>query len=324
MYKKFSWSSARGQKRRERTALLPLFLTFFLLIVFFSCTTASPNSARESAVSFAAVETVEPQWQPFADGVGYFHGKTVNPQLEFWALRIDLSAPNTRIVVRGGAYASGVVNNGANENEILSTRVSSFVRDNNLIAGINAVPFDIVSAKENQPIKNMGLVISDGKLTSSVNPNYDALVFYKNGGAAIVSQQAIRSSIENIENAVGGFHQILTGAQATQRTQNSESRHPRSAAGVSANGNILYLLVIDGRRAGSIGSTEEETAFLLRALGCRDGINLDGGGSTALALRYQDGNIRTVNTPVHGGIPGRERAVAGCFGITLNHPSTGK
>jgi exopolysaccharide biosynthesis protein len=250
--------------------------------------------------------------------VDYFQGKTVTPQLECWALRIDLSAPNTRIVVRGGAYASG-----ADENGTLSVKVSSFVRDNNLLAGINAVPFDVVSARENQPIKNMGLVISDGKLTSSVNPNYDALVFYKNGGAAIVNQTAIRSSIENIENAVGGFHQILTGAQAAQRTQDSDNRHPRSAAGVSANGKILYLLVIDGRRAGSEGKKEKETAFLLRALGCHDGINLDGGGSTALALRYPDGNIRTVNTPVHGGIPGRERAVAGCIGIALN-PSTGK
>jgi hypothetical protein len=318
MYKKFSWISTRGQKRRAHTAFLPLFLTFFLLIVIFSCTTTSTNSTRESSVSFATVETVEPQWQPLADGVDFFHGKTANPQLEFWALKIDLSAPNTNIVVRGGAVTSG-----ANENETLSVKVSSFVRDNNLLAGINAVPFDVVSAIENQPVKNMGLVISDGKLTSSINQNYDALVFYKNGGAAIVSQTAIRSSTENIENAVGGFHQILTGAQAAERTQDHESRHPRSAAGVSANGKILYLLVIDGRRAGSIGSTEKETALLLRALGCHDGINLDGGGSTALALRYPDGNIRTVNTPVHGGIAGRERAVAGCIGIALN-PSTGK
>jgi exopolysaccharide biosynthesis protein len=74
-------------------------------------------------------------------------------------------------------------------------------------------------------------------------------------------------------------------------------------------------VVIDGRRAGSVGATEAETALLLRALGAADGINFDGGGSTALALRYPDGKIRTVNTPVHGGVVGSERAVAGCLGI---------
>jgi len=345
MPKDFSWGPVSGQKHRACTALLPLtplkklmwhtslkklhiksFVEkcgiFFLLITVFSCKTTSPNTTKESLVSFATVETVEPQWQLFADGVDYFHGKIASPQLEFWALRIDLSAPDIRIVVRGGALTSGAFASGADEERTNSTKVSSFVRDNNLLAGINTVPFDVVSARENQPIKNMGLVISDGRLISPVNPNYDTLVFYKNGGAAIVSQKAI-GSMENIENAVGGFHQILTAAQAAERTNDLESRHPRSAAGVSANGNFLYLLVIDGRRAGSEGSTEKETALLLRSLGCHDGINLDGGGSSALALRYPNGNIRTANTPVHGGIPGRERAVAGCLGIALS-PSKGK
>jgi exopolysaccharide biosynthesis protein len=97
-----------------------------------------------------------------------------------------------------------------------------------------------------------------------------------------------------------------------------EERHPRSAAGVSANGEYLYLLVVDGRRSGSIGSTEKETALLLRVLGSWDGINFDGGGSSALALRYPDGKVRVVNTPIHNMIPGTERAVAGCVGIKSN------
>jgi exopolysaccharide biosynthesis protein len=77
-------------------------------------------------------------------------------------------------------------------------------------------------------------------------------------------------------------------------------------------------VVIDGRRPGSVGATEVETALLLRALGSADGINFDGGGSSAMALRYPDGKVRTVNTPVHGGVAGSERAVAGCLGIMSN------
>jgi hypothetical protein len=287
-----------------------LFLFFALLSIFLSCTSLSSNiSAQETAVPFQTVTVVEPVWQQFADSIDFFHAKTLDPELEFWALRIGLDSPNIQIVVRGGAPSTNDVT--------LSTKVSSFVRDNDLLAGINTVPFDIITSREGQPIKKVGVVISGGRLIAPVNRNYDALVFYKDGKAAIVSQSSLQST-EGIENAAGGFHKILAEGEPAQRTQGREERHPRSAAGISANGSYLYLLVIDGRRAGSIGGTERETALILHSLGSWEGINFDGGGSSALALRYEDGRVRTVNTPIHGGFPNQERAVAGCLGVYLN------
>jgi len=281
-----------------------IFLIYFSLL-FASCASVSLADDERQPVEFPAVENIEPQWQAFADGVDFFSGRTISPRLEFWALRIDLSARGIEIAVSGGVNINGVT---------YSTRVSSFVRDNNLIAGINAVPFDISSSNEGQPIRNIGIVVSNGVLLAPANRHYDALVFYKDGTAAIVSQSSI-SSIENIENAVGGFHGILANGEIIPRT-NSEARHPRSAAGISANGQYLYLLVIDGRRALSAGSTMDETALFLRALGSWNGINFDGGGSSALAMRYPDGYVRVVNTPVHR-LPGQERAVAGSLGVRL-------
>jgi len=229
-------------------------------------------------------------------------------------VRIDLAAPGLRIVVRGGAYGSV---------KPLSTRVSSFVSDNGLAAGINAVPFYYISSEgEGEPITNTGIVVSSGVLIAPPHPRYDALVWYADGSVSIVSQPEIQS-VENIENAVGGFYRILKANELAGRVLDRESRHPRSAAGISSDSRYLYLLAIDGRRIGSIGGTEAETALLLRALGSWDGINLDGGGSSSLALRYPDGTVRVVNTPVHEGVPGRERAVAGCLGFALS-PSTGK
>jgi len=70
-----------------------------------------------------------------------------------------------------------------------------------------------------------------------------------------------------------------------------------------------------------MGAAEEETAALLLSLGSWNGINFDGGGSSALALKYPDGKVRVVNTPVHKVIPGQERAVAGCLGIRIVSPS---
>jgi len=262
----------------------------------------SPVSSGK-VTSFPHIEHVVPQWHSFADGIGFFHGKITSPKIEFWALRIDLSEQSLNIVVRGGA---------GDGRQTLNTKVTSFVRDNNLLAGINAVPFDIVSPQEGLPVQNMGIVISDGVVIAPVNRRYDALVFYTDGTVSIISQSEIEST-ENIKNAVGGFHKILAAGLPTQRTLNNEIRHPRSAAGISAN--YLYLLVIDGRRPGSIGATEQETAFILRSFGCEDGINFDGGGSSVLALRYPSGKVRAVNTPIHNGVPWRERAVAGCLGV---------
>ena len=268
-----------------------------VLLTFLSCKTLSPVDG----------DNVRPQWEFFAvAGLDYAAGKVSNPRIEFHALRIDLSSPELRIVVSGGAGGG----------ETFSTKVSSFVRDNDLAAGINALPFDPVSGTEGEPRTNVGIVVTDGVMISPPHPEFDALVFYTDGSAAIVNQSDIQS-IENIENAVGGFYRILKADELVPRTANLTARRPRSAAGLSPDGRFLYLLVIDGRRLGSVGSTEAETAVLLRSLGASEGINLDGGGSTALALRYPDGEVRVVNTPIHDGIPGRERAVAGCLGVGI-------
>jgi hypothetical protein len=78
------------------------------------------------------------------------------------------------------------------------------------------------------------------------------------------------------------------------------TRHPRSAVGVAREGRRLLLVVVDGRQKPySDGMTLRELATLMRALGARDAINLDGGGSTTLV--YADpaagGKLRIANHP---------------------------
>jgi exopolysaccharide biosynthesis protein len=212
------------------------------------------------------------------------------------------------MVVRDGAP---VQPNG----KTLSSKVSSFVRNNDLLAGINALPFYPVSDKEGEDRTNVGIVISDGVILSPPNSKYDALVFYEGGGAAVVPQAILSDTDRRITEAVGGFYQVLQDGNVSKRTENKKERHPRSAAGISEDGKFLYLIVIDGRRYGSIGATEAETGFILKRLGAYSGINFDGGGSSSLAVRRSNGLVETANTPVHGGIQGRERAVAGCLGV---------
>ena len=61
-------------------------------------------------------------------------------------------------------------------------------------------------------------------------------------------------------------------------------RNPRTLAGITDDGRLL-LVAVDGRRPGwSVGASFEESAAVMAALGARDALNLDGGGSTGMTL----------------------------------------
>jgi hypothetical protein len=91
-------------------------------------------------------------------------------------------------------------------------------------------------------------------------------------------------------------------------------RQPRTAAGITADGNIL-LMTVDGRRANwSIGFTLDALAREMIALGAVDAVNLDGGGGATMWVRGKglvnrpadpDGE-RPANTTVLV-LPGRDR-----------------
>ena len=64
-----------------------------------------------------------------------------------------------------------------------------------------------------------------------------------------------------------------------------DTRHPRSAIYTKKDGTIVFITV-DGRSEGNAaGVSIPELAFLIRVLGGKEAINLDGGGSTTLWLK---------------------------------------
>ena len=93
------------------------------------------------------------------------------------------------------------------------------------------------------------------------------------------------------------------------------TRHPRTAVGIARDGRRLFLVVVDGRQKGySDGMSLRELADLMRHLGARDAINLDGGGSTTLVYADPDsrGALRIANRPSD---PAGERPVGNALAI---------
>ncbi|WP_169720733.1 phosphodiester glycosidase family protein [Arenibacter certesii] len=72
----------------------------------------------------------------------------------------------------------------------------------------------------------------------------------------------------------------------------NNNRHPRTAIGVTADNRILAV-VVDGRASQAQGASVEEMAIIMEALGCRDAMNLDGGGSSTAWVK----NYGVVNYP---------------------------
>jgi exopolysaccharide biosynthesis protein len=69
-----------------------------------------------------------------------------------------------------------------------------------------------------------------------------------------------------------------------QETSLVITRHPRTAAGV-INRHKIVLVTLDGRTPEASGMTLPDLTDLMISLGCRDAVNLDGGGSTTMWIK---------------------------------------
>jgi hypothetical protein len=111
-----------------------------------------------------------------------------------------------------------------------------------------------------------------------------------------------------VEQAVGGHPRIVNaGAPIPEFAGNCLERHPRTAAGFSADRQTLYLAVVDGRSGSSVGMTCAQLASLMVGLGAHEAINLDGGGSSTMWLSDRG----VVNQPSDGS----QRVVRNHLGI---------
>lgn len=143
-------------------------------------------------------------------------------------------------------------------------------------------------------------------------------------GGRVVVRAALRGVPAPPRAVVGGWPGVVRGgvnvgalADSIEGTfpRFSAARHPRSAIALTRDGATLLLVVVDGRRPWSAGMTLGELGELLVSLGAGEGMNLDGGGSSALWL---DGAI--VNFPSD---PAGERAVGNAL-LVVPAPGAGR
>jgi hypothetical protein len=116
---------------------------------------------------------------------------------------------------------------------------------------------------------------------------------------------------EKLENAVSGGPMLIRNGEINIDAENEgfnkdfiEGRHPRTAIGRTNEGDLIFV-AIDGRQKMSVGATLQEAAEILKSMGCRDALNLDGGGSTCMnvfGLKMNRPSDKTGERPVANGI----------------------
>lgn len=284
---------------KKYTVWIAVGVILYLLLMCAACTTAPDHRID---LRMVPDESRQISWQPLFKGVSYYAEHVSTIPFSVYVIQVEVFHPNVFFFV--------TPSNGDERLDTNSLRTSSFLSRYKLQVAINASPFNPIHFFEGLPTDVVGLSISEGNLYSEPEGNRDVLLIFSNKRPEITKPSG---DYENVAYAVGGFSVVLRSGIVVGK---HKSRHPRTGVGISEDGEMLYLMVIDGRQPfHSVGATLFELGCWLRYVGASTAINLDGGGSSTLVIQAESGRPKFVNKPIGYGSLMIERAVGNHFGI---------
>jgi exopolysaccharide biosynthesis protein len=164
---------------------------------------------------------------------------------------------------------------------------SSMAARESALAAVNAGFFNM------QKGGSVSLLKVDGNIVNASDPKHVADKSFILKGALVLGPGK-RVRVESAQADSSYFPRkypsvLLTGPMllengaevALAKTPFNDNRHPRTCVCITDERQVL-LLTADGRNAQALGLSLPELRTLLAELGCRDAVNLDGGGSTTM------------------------------------------
>jgi hypothetical protein len=203
-------------------------------------------------------------------------------------LRIDLTSAELAV------YATKESDSGLKTSE-LSDLLNAQV-------AINGGPFQVAG------FRPRGLAIGDSTAWTMTGDTPDmAVLHFRRSGERTVAGILPPETPVDTSSLPNGTEGVISGRPLLVRSGNVETfdcndalafpctRGPRTAVGISADGNTMWLVVVNGWAAASHGLTASELAQFIRSRGAFNAVAFDGGASSTMVI-----NGAVANTPSDG------------------------
>jgi Phosphodiester glycosidase len=229
---------------------------------------------------------------------------------------IDLKKPGIGIFVTPGMPTADLT-------ETNARTTSEFLKEFKLQLAVNAnffytcieeAPWDYYP-RSGDRVNNVGHAISQSKAYSPPDPKFPALCFDANNRAQIIENGTCPGGTVY---GVAGDNVLVKNGKAvvpSQKDIQQDKAYPRVVAAIDKKGEKLWLIVADGKqRLYSEGLKLSEITEISMQLGADTALNLDGGGSTTLAVASPSG-AQLLNAPIQNKIPMKERPISNHLGF---------
>lgn len=234
-----------------------------------------------------------------------------NQNIDYFC-EVDLKGTSTTKIISG--YADYNANKWKMQRVTDQAKAAQKATGYNVVAGINA---DFYNMSTGQPA---GALVMNGKVYQGTSGRpYFAIL--KDGTAAIREGNV---SLDDVESAVGGDTIMVKDGKLVNLDPNSTYQnivYSRTAIGIKDDGSVVTFTTHGRNYPISCGRTYKEVAEMLIGKGCTTVLNLDGGGSSTYASKYEGSNdFLCRNTPSDG----NERTVSSSLLVVSTAKATGE
>lgn len=285
-------------------------VTLVLLVMLFSYAIFSSDTMAQTI----EWRNISEQYS-LPEGIQLYEGTRSSPALKAWYIEVDMKVATIGLVpylaengtetvtefskrigaiaaINGGYFGgnssySTVVQPG----QVLSRNVGSLNRNNRSYPVIRSA-FSIAKNRD----MTVDWIYHFGSTPDDIY-RFNQPMGYTNGSSDLPLAAPNKNTGEAFDMYMGiGGGPILVKGDSIHVSYNEEifwgsgvglsNRDPRTAVGYTADGRAI-LLVTDGRQVASQGFSLPEMAQVMIDLGCTEAINLDGGGSSQMAVTNQ-------------------------------------
>ena len=262
-------------------------MTAYLLTVFF-VTSNAQNYADSLMLNYV-------RWFTVDLGNGLFWKSYHFNQKELFASNQNINILQTKLNNKNLKFAFGSADAYVPEGDTLRKlkNTSLLALENNAVAAVNGGFFNTKRGGAVDFIKiNKKILDSASYRPDRIIPEHSvaAITIDDNNLKIVKGGTKLYWEKSLLENNI-----LVTGPLLIHNNEEQElrvnafndNRHPRTCACVT-NDDDLLLITVDGRNTMAQGMSLHELTFIAKAFGCKDAVNLDGGGSTTMYVKGQN------------------------------------